>query len=834
MIFCTPFASYAASDSYLLRGIVRDSLTNDVVPFASVRGDKNIGTLSDTRGIFEITVPDTLSSLTIASQGYATRRLQIRKNRVNMYQVLLSPSAVTLDEVVIHRNRYSKKNNPAVNLMQLVRKNDKSNDPRQRPYYSYNKYNRVTIAINDFHTEEGGVLLRRFPFLAEHVDTSDVSGKPILPVSLKETSSNVYHRATGNVEREVITGLRSDGIDEIADREGMRLFVEDVLREIDIYDRDINILQNRFVSPLSPIAADFYKYYITDTIVTNNGDTEIVLSFYPHNKAVFGFVGQMIVEKTDSTVFVSDVSLRVPSEINLNFVESLSVRQKYHRGPQGERLKDSDDMTIEVSVLPGTPGLYVRRNVAYAGHNFEHTAQVDSVLSGRAKQKVESDANNRDDIFWQDVRLFRLPEREGNVALLMQRLRQNKLYYWGEKTVQTFVKGYLPTARDSRVDIGPLNTFIGGNSLEGLRLRVGGMTTANLSPHFFSRFYGAYGFRDHRWKYGFEAEWSFREKEYHSREFPMHSVRLNSSYDVDMLGQHYLFTSADNVFLALKRGDNDKLVYRRYNAVSYIMETDWNFAITAEVMDEQLSHSRIFGFRTTDGRDVPDIHAAGVQLTLRYAPNEKFLQTRSYRFPINLDAPVFTLTHLWCPSAVSDFSVNRTELSIMKRFWFSAWGYLDGMVSAGHIWSKNTPYTRLYSPNANLSYTIQPESFALVNPMEFVNDTYAQWFVTYWANGAILNYVPLLKRLRLREVFGCSGYWGRLDNRNNPCGIPNAIALSEGSMAGMANRPYVEASVGLDNIARCLRVDYVWRCTHRHQPYPISRSGLRIAFHVTF
>ena len=67
------------------------------------------------------------------------------------------------------------------------------------------------------------------------------------------------------------------------------------------------------------------------------------------------------------------------------------------------------------------------------------------------------------------------------------------------------------------------------------------MTTANLSKHWFGRGYVAYGFRDHRWKYSAEVEYSFNEKKYHSREFPIHSLRFTHSYDVDHLGSHYLF-----------------------------------------------------------------------------------------------------------------------------------------------------------------------------------------------------------------------------------------------------------------------------------------------------
>ena len=836
-------AHAAGTHSYLIRGIVRDSITGEALPYASVATSHGGGSMADRKGIFEVTVPDTVSQLTVWSQGYARKRLRIAKNRVNMYEVLLSPQAQQLREVVITKRKYSKKNNPAVDLMQLIRKLRRANDPERNPYYNYDKYERITLALNNFKSKEGSALLQKFPFLYEHVDTSEVSGKPILSLAVKETSSQVHFRRQPESKREVVTGLKSEGIDEIADQESMRTFVQDVLREIDLYDKDINLLPNRFVSPLSPLAADFYKFYITDTVTVDSARC-VVLSFYPHNKSAFGFVGNMYVEPSDTAMFIRRVTMRVPSEINLNFIQSMYVSQEYDRAPDGSRLKTRDDMTLEVAVVPGAPGLYVRRNVAYANHNFERPEDATDIFAAPARLTVQKEAEHRDTVFWEGVRLIPMARNEARVSTLMAKLRKVPLYYYGEKFVKAMSSGYVATGRHSAFDIGPLNTIISGNNLEGLRLRLGGMTTANLSKHFFSRFYGAYAFRDHKWKYGLELEWSFNEKRHHSREFPRHSISLNSFYDVDMLGQHYLFTNPDNVFLSLKRMSEDHYSYHRYNALSYILELRNNFSVQATVANDRQEGSRLMKLRLqpapsqNEGEVIDGFDQTWGEVTLRFAPGEKFYQTRSYRFPINQDAPVITLTHRIGPSGKSwsRWGVNRTELSVMKRFWFSAWGYADVMAMGGHVWSRNTPFTQLFIPNANLSYTIQPESFALMNPMEFVTDSYASWFLTYWANGAIFNYIPLLKKAKLREVFTFSGFAGNLSRHNTPQYGKGSLALPAGdvNVIPVRHTPYMEASVGIENILKCLRVDYVWRLTHRDTPYKINRSGVRISLHVTF
>ena len=144
----------------------------------------------------------------------------------------------------------------------------------------------------------------------------------------------------------------------------------------------------------------------------------------------------------------------------------------------------------------------------------------------------------------------------------------------------------------------------------------------------------------------------------------------------------------------------------------------------------------------------------------------------------------------------------------------------------------------LATPNANLSYTIQDESFALLNPMEFIGDSYVSWDLTYWANGALFNYIPLLKKLKLREVVAFRGWLGHLSDKNNPrfdTDRQNPLLMfpQEAAATPMHKLPYMEISAGIDNFLKVLRIDYVCRLNYRDTP-GIDRSGLRIALHVTF
>lgn len=752
---------------------------------------------------------------------------------------------VTLREITVRRTRehYSKRNNPAVDFANKIRSAREANNPRRNPHYNYRKYERVSFGLHDFHIADSlqpGKKPGRFAFLKEHVDTSDVTGMPILPLSIKEKVTDVLYRKNPHAEKEYIRAIHQTGIDEVADLQNMQTMFEDIFREIDLYDDDINILQNRFVSPLSHIAPDFYKFYLTDTLTIEDGTHCIVLSFAPRNPATFAFLGRLYVEEGDTTMFVRRVTMGVSPTINLNFVDRISITQDYAKAPDGSRLKMKDDFNAVMSVIKGTQQLYARRTTAYDSHSFGISEHAD-LLDKMGNTFTAPDAYAQDSTYWESARLVNVSRNEERIPELLTRLRGVPVYRYGEWIIKRMVQGYINTGSPSKFDIGPLNTFISGNTVEGVRLRVGGITTANLSDRWFARGYVAYGTRDRKWKYNAELEYSFNPKKYHSREFPVHSIRVHEKYDIDQLGQNYMFTNPDNVFLALKRGSNKLITYRRQTAITYTLELANNFSIEASVNAERQEAGPFVPFTTTAGYNLRYFDETYFTARLRYAPGEKFYQNKTSRIPINQDAPVIILSHTFAPEGFlsSRYTINKTELSVQKRFWLSAFGFTDIMVKGGHVWSRS-PYTSLLTPNANLSYTIQPESFALLNPLEFINDSYFSWDLTYWANGAILNYIPLLKKLKLREVFAFRGWLGRLSDKNNPTfdsgengGEPLLLFPEGAAHTQMHGHPYMEVSAGLDNLFKCLRVDYVWRLSYRNVP-GIDRSGLRIALHVTF
>lgn len=132
-----------------------------------------------------------------------------------------------------------------------------------------------------------------------------------------------------------------------------------------------------------------------------------------------------------------------------------------------------------------------------------------------------------------------------------------------------------------------------------------------------------------------------------------------------------------------------------------------------------------------------------------------------------------------------------------------------------------------------MSYIIQPESYTLMNAMEFLNDQYVSLDYTYFLNGFLFNRLPLIKKLKFREVLSFRCLYGSLSDKNDPSVESSGLFIFPEGSYRMGDTPYMEVGAGVENILKILRVDYVWRLTYRDH-LGIDRSGLRIRLHVRF
>ncbi len=829
-----------------IKGKVIDAKTKEPLSFITVYYEgTSTGATTDDNGLYSIKYIPGQTELTFSSIGYKTQVAKINAHTKEV-NVSLELDQILLDEVVIKpkRERYTRKNNPAVELMRKVIASKKEFKLEENDYYQYNKYQKMKTSLNDLTEEKlKKGIYKGLNFQADQLEKSKVTGGYILPVSVQETASKTVYRKSPKTEKTYINAETSTGVEEfLSTGDMLGQVLADVFADVNIYENDIKLLNRRFVSPIGTNAISFYKFYIMDTVRVEQ-DSCIHLSFVPQNIQDFGFTGHLYV-LNDSSYAVKKCTMNLPQRTGVNFVDNMDIEQEFIQLDNGSWVLKNDIMTVDLSLVDFIQGVQIERTTKYS--NYDFTAIEDKLFNPKAQVIRERNARNRDEDYWTEVRQVPLSETEDSMNLFMERLAQAPAFKYLLFATKIFFENYLETTKQgtpSKIDIGPLNTFISSNYVDGTRFRFGGSTTAALNPHLFVNGWGAYGLKDKRWKYAGEITYSFNKREYFPWEFPMHNISFSYRSDVESPMDKFLDTDKDNVFVSLKAFDVDLMSYVREGKFTYEYETYGGLGISLSAQRRNESPAGKLRFLLNNEAQTPvkDITASEIGIKLRYSPGESYINTKQRRKPINRDAPIFTLSHTTGFKGFmhSDYKSNLTQIGIWNRFWLSSWGKLDMNLEAGAQWN-TVPFPLLIVPAANLSYISQnDETFSMMRNMEFLNDRFVSLSLIYDMNGKLLNRIPLLRKLKWREIFKVKALYGHLSDKNNPFISKNddlfMFPTRDGELSAfvMDNKPYIEASVGVYNIFKFLQVEYVRRLTYLNTP-GASKHGVRLMVNLAF
>jgi hypothetical protein len=803
--------------------------------------------MTDDYGRFSLSNDRGFTRLLVSSLGYNEKIVSLKAGQANEnLDIRMRPASFELSEVFIRptRERYSRKNNPAVDLVRQVIEHKDDNRIEARDEYQVEMYEKLSMSLDNFNPDfEKNKFWNRLKFIKNYMDTSEITGKPILTLSIRETLSDVYYRKKPESRKTIVKAQQMQGVDQTVDEGGITSNLEEIFKSVNIFDNNIKILLNSFVSPLSSLlATSYYKYYIMDTLDVS-GDTCVDLAFVPVNSQSYGFTGRLYIT-LDGTYSIKKFRLNTPQNINLNFVNNLQIEQEFQRTPDGTWVVGAENTYLNFYLIEGAQQLYAHQLRAYGGYRFE-VENRDSVFGLLGPVHVLPEAVERADTFWVNNRLVPIGKKEDVLDDLLNELRKIPAFNVIIKTAEILISGYIQTGSKrelNRFDVGPMNTVFSANRLEGFRMRVGGMTTAHLNPRLFASGYLAYGMDDRKFKYNGKLTYSFDKKRYHEGENPVNNLSLIHEYDVYTPGQDFLFTSKDNVFVAWKVGDpTTKMNYVRKSVIQY--EKEWLNGLSLKTwtrhQNEEAAGTLQYLRRDDKGysRRQKSITSAEVGAQVRFAPGERAYAGRKGKeslFNLSKDAPVFKLSHRLGIKGVlgGDYNYNHTEFSAEKRIWLSSFGHIDAQLKAGKVWNR-VPFPLLVFPNTNQSVTIQPEAFHVMRAMEFVADRYVSLNATYYLKGWILNRIPGVRWLKFREVVSFNGIYGSLSDKNNPVLHNEGLFLFPEGTRPLGKKPYMEVSFGLDNILKILRVDYYRRLTYLDTP-GARKDGIRIALHFSF
>ena len=850
---------------HMITGQIIDAKTGEPIPFASAQYlGHGVGVASDIDGNFSIARHNGWQ-LTFTSVGYVSHTVNVNSGIKSNIKISLKTDNRMLKEVTIKtkRGRYSRKNNPAVEMMKKVIAAKKQTDLNNRDFYQYNKYQKLTLALNDFKPEIlDSPKYKKKQWLIDQIEACPYNNKLILPISVDETVSQKIYRKKPHDEKTIIKGINTQGINDLIQTgDILNTVMKEVFTDVNIYDDQIRMLQYPFTSPIGKDAIGFYRYYIEDTLYVDK-DKCFHLHFLPNNQQDFGFRGDLYI-LADSSWQVKRCEMTIPKKSDVNWVENMQVVQEFSQLPDGDWVLTVDDMFTEIKLANFIRKLAVIRNTRINDYAFDELPK--QLFKGSKKEVKDVNAMMRSDEFWNQYRQVELTKGESQMGSFISNLENIKGFKYIIFGIKALVENFVETGtkkHPSKVDIGPINTMITSNIIDGIRTRLSAQTTANLDSNLFFSGYVARGWGSKKWYYKGDVIWSFNKKEYLPREFPKRTLTFSSTYDVMSPSDKFLHTDKDNVFTAFKWSKVDKMMFYNRQTLTFEREEDWGFRTTVQLKTEEneacgnlyfiptmysgdrsqwtnWSNPVPAGNSSTASIPSQKIRTTELRAELRFAPGETFINTKQRRLPINLDAPVFTISHTIGLKGVlgGQYNFNYTEASIYKRFWLKSWGKMDWLFKGGMQWEK-VPFPLLIMPETNLSYIVQDYTFEAINNMEFPTDRFLSGQVNWDLNGKILNRIPLLRKLKWREWIGFRILWGELTDRNNPNAPHNqnsdvVMYFPEGCYVIDPKRPYMELSLGIHNIFKIVHVEYIRRLNYNELP-TAHKHGVRFMVRATF
>ena len=873
-----------------MNGVVVDAQTGETLPFVQIYFIKQssdgplattIGTTSDADGNFSIYNTEGYTTINFQMMGYKTEMYNLRsgQQRKNI-KIKMEPDVYGLQDIVVkptrQKQKYRRKGNPAVELIRNVIAHKDSFSVKSADYYTADTYSRMSFALDNFYPNFKKGFWKNFSLMEKYIDTAGVN--PSLTISLREQIASEYYQRRPHREKTIVNRKHIFGIESLLTAGSFQENLNAIFKDVDINDDNMDLLFNRFVSPLSSsLAVTYYQYYIMDTIMVE-GEQCIDLAFVPVNSESYSFTGHLYIVN-DSTFKLKKYAINIPPHINLNFVSDYSLEHTYQRTKEGLWAPERTSIYSKFYVATRKKTLMARQTKIY--NSFDLETPIDKktfsqMLRTDTIGKNFDTLSIREDLAqWSEIRPEPLTYHESAVMDMLEELKQTPLFNSLVMAVDALSTDYVATVpasryKESKWDFGPIFSTVSWNPLESVRFRIGGTTTANLHPQLFFQGYVAFGIGDLRPKYNATLLYSFNKKLYHQYEPLRHYISLSAQYDVEEPGHPSTLIDRDNImqsiYLSKPQMKNYQYVFRARaaymkewpNKLSIKANFDFEHNEPAGIMRYDRKHIYSHGYYLQHIKEYL-CYEGGVEL--RYSPGSVVTINRQGSespFTLDNDAPIISISHKIGylddrKTGGLGFFYNSTELTAEKRFWFSSFGHLDARIQTGMVWNK-VPFTKLYSPSStSTSIFLGRNIFNLMQPMEFMMDEYVALYLTYYFKGWILNRIPGINRLKLRGVVSFSGIYGGLTKKNNPYiegndGLymfpdnskydVNGEYISGYTTSPIGKLPYMEITAGFENIFKFLRIDYVRRLTyndyllpdgiHRRKIGAWGRNGIKI------
>ena len=836
----------AFSQHTVVKGKVVDVETGETLPMATisyVSNGETFGTTTDLNGNYRLESDKIFDYVTFQFAGYKPYKVKINRFTTQTINAKMESEMISLPKAEVKakrriKERYKRKGNPAVELIKKVQKQAPKNSLTGFDYYQYDEYSKLELGPSNLSDSLANKrFMKNIKFVCDNIYPSELTGRNYLSMYFVESLSKTYYRKDPYFITTEVTDTKDVLLSKFLDFTSMEAIIDNWIGFVDVYKRSVNLFNNEYTSPMSPIATLYYHFYIVDTVQYENENC-IVLAFTPSNQMDMGLCGSLWITN-DTSYMVKKVQLQIPKHSGTNYVEAMMFEQEYKKV---DSIMIPTRYKLVADIFYLGIALHGKRSGVFTNIEINKPMPDDFYVGKPQKTRTKDFYSHRDDEeYWKDKRTDSLSLHEKLIAENNEKLKKNPRFRF--LTGLAFAIGYNYIDWGA-LDIGPVFNMLSYNEIEGVRMRFGAKTNTRFHKHIFLEGYMAYGTLDERVKYRGQFMYSFNDKVNNQWEFPMNLLTLSFTHDTDIPGREifgynfkYAYDSFGNSF---NRLGNKKMAFFDKFKMMYDYEFKYQMGLKFFAEYQEQVPLGDLTFVTNSGKVYDPFTTNSIGFEFRFAHNEKVQQIHQYRYPLaGSVAPVFTIGYSYVGKFLgSDYECHKLQAMFSKRWFFSILGIADINVTGGAVIG-DAPYPLLFIHRANQGIYYDEKAFNLMNYYEFVSQYYVQGMFDYTFNGFLLNRVPLVGKLKLREVFALKAIWGDISKECNPVnGNPDMFVFPKNSAGEiqtytLEKEPYVEGSIGIGNIFSILRIDYVRRFTYLDNP-EVSDWGIFFSLKVKF
>ncbi len=782
---------------------------------------------------FQIQSDSGISTATFIKKNFKTEILNLENGQFENLVVKMQPEKVEqIQEVVIakvNKKKYkNKKENPAYAIMQEVWKRKKTNGLANYKDYQFKEYEKIEIGLNNIDSAfMEKKIFNQLEFVFDYADSANFSKKLTLPVFFNETIFKTYGKnKPEKKENKVIIANKFSGFNN---NELIASTAKNQFKDVNLYDNTLNFFNIGFPSPVGTDGFATYEYEITDSISVN-GTESYVISYYPKRKEVLAFQGKLFISR--DTYNVVSATLKSTNKINVNFVNGIYMELDYDSPNDTIFLPKKTYTELEMSIFnkkKDAKGVLFKRTDIYSDYLFDQNFS-DALLTD--KQQTLSDNNlTKPDEYWETERDEPLLESEKKVYSMVSELEKVPKFKRIVKTVEILQSGYVNAWK--AIDFGDIFSVYGNNEVEGDRIRIGARTYFSANDMWRIAGYTAYGFKDKKWKYGIEGRYMFNREN-------RATIGFGSRNDVIQLGAQ--LTNDDGIMTRsfasssiFASGTNASLSNVKQHNFFFSLQPAKNFEVRLDATSMNIKSANPLNFNLDFYKnsvlksELNDFHTT---FSLIANPGAKFSQYGVDRYSFTTLNPTFVLkfTHGFENVLDGDFDYNKLQFLYSQPIILGNLGRTNVNLEAG----KNFDTVPLALQNiipGNQSYSLVSNTFALLKYYEFVADAYTTLDVEHHFQGKILAFIPLIKKLKFREVVFWRGAYGTLSDASKNINFENRLYSAPDQQI------YYEYGFGLENIGfgnlKILRVDFNWRGNYLDRP-EVSKFGVKFGLQMNF